>query len=31
MERMVKTIFRTANWKEPSLRRKSVRLGLGQG
>ena len=26
MERMVKTIFRTANWKEPSLSRKSVRL-----
>lgn len=26
MERMVKTIFRRANWKEPSLSRKRVRL-----
>lgn len=28
MERTVKTIFRTANWKEPSLSRKRVRLEL---
>lgn len=26
MERMVKTIFRIANWKEPSLSRKRERL-----
>lgn len=30
MERTVNTIFRRANWKEPSLSRKSVRLELEQ-
>lgn len=30
MEKMVKAVFRTANWKEPSLSRKRERLETKQ-